>query len=39
LQEVGTRITGPWCKFAKELAVMQAAADDEANGGANMTAD
>jgi hypothetical protein len=28
LQEVGTTVTGPWCTFAKELAVMKAAADD-----------
>jgi len=39
LQEVGTKATGPSTKFAKNLALMKAAAEDEAYGAANMTAD
>jgi len=39
LQEVGTKATGPRCKFGKELALMETAAEDEAYGVANMTAD
>jgi len=39
LQEVGTKATGPRSKFAKDLALMKAAAKDEAYGAANMTAD
>jgi len=39
LQEVGTKATGPRSKFAKELALMKTAADDEAYRAANMTAD
>jgi len=37
LQEVGTKATGPRSKFAKDLALMKAAAEDEAYGAANMT--
>jgi len=39
LQEVGTKTTGPRSIFAKELAVMKAAAEEEAYGAANMSAD
>jgi len=39
LQEIGTKATGPRREFAKDLAVMKAAAKDEAYGAANMTAD
>ena len=39
LQEVGTKVTSPRSKFAKDLALMKAAAEDEAYGAANMTAD
>jgi len=39
LQEVGTKATGPRSIFAKELALRKAAAEDEAYGAANMTAD
>jgi len=39
LQEVGTKATGPRSKFAKDLALMKAAAEDQAYGAANMTAD
>jgi len=39
LQEVGTKATGPWSKYAKELALMKTAAEDEAYGAANMTPD
>jgi len=38
LQELGTKATGPGSKFAKDLALMKAAAEDEAYGAANMTA-
>jgi len=38
LQEIGTKATGPRSKFAKALAQMKAAAEDEAYGAANMTA-
>jgi len=38
LQEVGTKATGPRSIFAKELALRKAAAEDEAYGAANMTA-
>ena len=38
LQEVGTKATGPRSKFAKDLALMKAAAEDEAYRAANMTA-
>jgi hypothetical protein len=39
LQEVGTKATGPRCNFAKELALKITAAEDEASGAANITAD
>jgi len=39
LLEVGTKATGPRSKFAKDLALMKAAAEDEAYGAANITAD
>jgi len=39
LQEVGTKATGPRSKFAKDLALMKAAAEDEAHGATIMTAD
>jgi len=39
LQELGTKATGPRRQFAKELALMKTAAEDEAYGAANMTAD
>ena len=39
LQEVGTKGTGPRSKFAKQLALMKTAAEDEVYGAANMTAD
>jgi hypothetical protein len=39
LQEVGTKATGLKSKFAKDLALMKDAAEDEAYGAANMTAD
>jgi len=39
LQEVRTKATGLRCKFAKDLALLKAAAEDEAYGAANMTAD
>jgi len=39
LQEVGTKATGPRSKFAKDIALMKAAAKDEAYGAANITAD
>jgi len=39
LQDVGTKATGPRSKFAKDLAIMEAAAEDKAEGAANMTAD
>jgi len=39
LQEVGTKATDPRSIFAKELALRKAAAEDEAYGAANMTAD
>jgi hypothetical protein len=39
LQEVRTKATGPRSIFAKELALRKAAAEDEAYGAANMTAD
>jgi hypothetical protein len=38
LQEVGTKATGPRSNFAKELAPKKTAAEDEAYGAANMTA-
>jgi len=38
LQEVGTKAIGPRSKFAKQLALKKTAAEDEANGAANMTA-
>jgi hypothetical protein len=39
LQTVRTKATGPRCKFAKELALKNTTAEDEACGAANMTAD
>jgi len=39
LHEVGTKATGHRCKFAKELALNKTAAEDEAHGAANKTAD
>jgi len=39
LQEVGTKGTGPRGKFAKQLALMKTAAEDEVYGAANMTTD
>jgi hypothetical protein len=39
LQEVGTKATSPRSNFAKELALKKTAAEDEAYGAANMTAD
>jgi len=39
LQEVGTKATSPRNKFGKDLALMKAAADDEAYGAANRTTD
>jgi hypothetical protein len=39
LQEVWTTATSPRSKFATDLAIMKAAAEDEAYGVANMTAD
>jgi len=39
LQEVGTKATSPRSKFAKELALMKTAVEEEAYGAANMTAD
>jgi hypothetical protein len=39
LQEVGTKATGPKSIFAKELALRNAAASDEAYGAENTTAD
>jgi len=39
LQDVGTKATSPRSKFAKDLSLMKAAAEDEAYGAANMTAD
>jgi hypothetical protein len=39
LQEVGTKATSPRSNFAKDLALMKAAAEDKAYGAANMTAD
>jgi len=39
LQEVQTKATGPRSKFAKEIALKKADAEDEAYGAANMTAD
>jgi len=39
LQEVGTKGTGPRSKFAKQLALLKTAADDEVYGAANKTAD
>jgi len=38
LEEVGTKATGPRIMFAKQLALMKTAAEDEAYGVANMTA-
>jgi hypothetical protein len=38
IQGVGTKATGPRSIFAKELALMKTAAEDEAYGAANMTA-
>jgi len=38
LQEVETKATGPRSKFAKELAIMKAATQDQAYRAANMTA-
>ena len=38
LQEVGTKATGPRSEFPKDLALMTAAAEDEAYGAANITA-
>jgi hypothetical protein len=39
LQEIGTKATGPRSKFAKDIALMKVAAEDEAYGAANVTAD
>jgi len=39
LEEVGTKGTGPRSIFAKQLALMKTAAEDEVYGVANMTAD
>jgi len=39
LQEVGTKVTGRRSQFAKDLALMKAAATDKANRAANMTTD
>jgi len=39
LQEVGAKATGPRSKFAKQLALMKTAAEDEAYGAPNLTAD
>jgi len=39
LQEIGSKATGPRSKFAKDLALMKAAAEDKTYGAANMTAD
>jgi len=39
LQEVGTKATGPRSIFANDLALGKAAAEDKADGAANMTAD
>jgi hypothetical protein len=39
LQEVGIKGTGPRSIFAKQLALMKTAAEDEVYGAANMTAD
>jgi len=39
LQEVGTKGTGPRSIFTEQLALMKTAAEDEAYGAANMTAD
>jgi hypothetical protein len=38
LHEVGTKATGPRSKLAKKLALKEIAAEDEAYGAANMTA-
>ena len=38
-QETGTKVSGPITKFSKELALKKTAAEDEAYGVANMTAD
>jgi len=37
LQEIGTKATGPRCKSAKDLALMNTATEDEDYGAANMT--
>jgi hypothetical protein len=39
LQEVGAKATGPRSIFAKQLALMETAAEDDAYGARNMTAD
>jgi len=39
LQEVGTKATSPRSIFAKQLAVLKTAAENEASGAANMSAD
>jgi hypothetical protein len=39
LQKIRTKATGPRSKFAKDLAIMKAAAEDKAYGAANMTPD
>jgi len=39
LQEIGTKATGPRSTFAKKLAQMKTAAEEEVHGAANKTAD